>query len=209
MMKETTKSSLIAVAITFASIIGVAAVFFLILSLVAPMAMAKLTKDIGMYSTSAWYSSLQYDEGKGEISNIENAMYCAAMAKDEEKVAEYGLAFINDTRFVEYSAKREKAEEGKYQERYSQYVYGMVSIAQYHTDKKSESVNLAISANQTIFEKYNAVTDLVNEVIIKGDKMFAGEILSSLQTLQTSGTIQGDYANNLSSVITNLQAFIA
>ena len=209
MARDITKLVFKTMIVTLLSIVGAAIVFFLIISFTAPAAMARLTRDLGMYSQSAWFSSLQYAEGRGDIENIELAMNCAAVAGDEQKVAEYGAMFIADVRFSEYCAAREEAEEGKFLESYTQYVYGRVSVARYRIGQKQEGLDLALSVNRTSFDEYNAVTDLVNEVIVVGDKAFGGEILTSLTALRAEESLTGEDEQNLLSVVENLTRFTA
>ncbi len=190
MAREITKLALKTVAITLLSIIGVALIIFLMLSFTAPAAMARLTRDLTMYKTSAWYSSLQYADGRGDIENIELAMNCCALAGDDEGVVKYGVKFIEDSRFETYCAQREEAEKDLgYKETYTQYVYGTVSVAYYGAGEGEKGIDLAIAANSSSFSEYNAVTDLVNEVILAGDKTFASAILTRLTTLKESGGI--------------------
>ncbi len=209
MARDITKLVFKTMIVTLLSIVGAAIVFFLIISFTAPAAMARLTRDLGMYSQSAWFSSLQYAEGRGDIENIELAMNCAAVAGDEQKVAEYGAMFIADARFSEYCAAREEAEEGEFLESYTQYVYGRVSVARYRIGQKQEGLDLALSVNRTSFDEYNAVTDLVNEVIVVGDKAFGGEILTSLTALRAEESLTGEDEQNLLSVVENLTRFTA
>lgn len=209
MAREITKLVFKTMLVTLLSIVGVAVVFFLIISFTAPAAMARLTRDLGMYSQSAWFSSLQYADGRGDIENIEFAMTCSSLAGDEAGVAEYGVRFIADTRFPEYCAAREEEEAGKYKESYTQYVYGRVSVAYYRIGQKADGLELSLSANQTTFDAYNAVTDLVNEVIVSGDREFGGEILVSLTELRTKDSVEADDRKNLDATIENLTRFTA
>lgn len=209
MAREITKLVFKTMLVTLLSIVGVAVVFFLIISFTAPAAMARLTRDLGMYSQSAWFSSLQYADGRGDIENIELAMTCSSLAGDEAGVAEYGAAFIADSRFAEYCTAREEEEAGKYRKSYTQFVYGRVSIAYYRIGEKEDGLELALSVNRTSFDEYNAVTDLVNEVIVKGDKSFGGEILVSLTELGAADSVAAEDVPHLQSVIDNLTRFTA
>ncbi len=209
MAREITKLVFKTMFVTLLSIVGLAVVFFLILSFTAPAAMARLTLDLGMYTQSAWFSALQYADGKGDIENIELAMNCSSLAGDEEGVVRYGSAFIADERFSDYADAREAEEAGQYSEVYTQYVYGRISVAHYRIGQKTEGLELALSVNQTSFDEYNAVTDLVNEVIVSGDTEFGGEILTSLSELREAETVDAADAENLAAVIDNLTVFTA
>ena len=207
MARQITKLVIKTMLVTLLSIVGLAVVFFLILSLTAPAAMARLTLDLGMYTQSAWFSSLQYADGKGDIENTELAMNCSSLAGDEEGVAEYGAAFIADERFPEYAAAREAEEAGKYSEVYTQFVYGRVGVAHYRIGQKAEGLELTLSVNRTSFDEYNAVTDLINEVILAGDTAFGGEILTSLSELRSAATVAAEDEENLNAAIENLTIF--
>ncbi|MBQ9081856.1 MAG: hypothetical protein IJY26_04430 [Clostridia bacterium] len=207
MAREITKLAIKAMFITLLSIVGAAFAVVLFLSFSAPAAMARLTLDIGMYEQSAWYSSRQYDEGEGDIEHIELAFNCSVLAGDTEGVVEYGTAFIEDARFMEYAKQKETQESGKYKESYIQYVYGQVSVAYYRTENKTKAEALALSVNTQTFDEYNAVTDLINEVILSGDKIFAEDILSSLTDLQATGNVKN--TQYLTKAVNNLKLFTA
>ncbi len=63
MARQITKLVIKTMLVTLLSIVGLAVVFFLILSLTAPAAMARHTLDLGMYPQGAWFSTLQYADG--------------------------------------------------------------------------------------------------------------------------------------------------
>ena len=191
MTRMITKTVIKTMCITLLSLFGVGILFLLFLSFVAPSAMARLTRDLGMYPQSAWYSSLQYADGKGDIDNIAAAFNCSVLARDEENIVKYGKTFIEDARFKEYCEEVEarEAQEGTPLEAYTQYVYGRVGIAYYRIDRGEQGLTLALSVNTDSFVEYNAVNDLANEVVLKGDAAFAAQILTSLTSLQASGAI--------------------
>lgn len=205
MAREITKLVLKATLVTLLSIVSLVLVLLMLLSFTAPAAMARLTRDLGMYQQSAWYSSLQYAEGNGDISNIEMSMNCCALVGDEEGVIKYGVQFIEDQRFEAHCAQREAEEAGKYDELYTQYVYGRIGLAYYRTQQKQAALDLALSVNINTFDEYNAVTDLVNEVILKQDKVFGAEILTKLSVLRNTGSVSD--AQYLDATIQNLTVF--
>ena len=55
--------------------------------------------------------------------------------------------------------------------------------------------------------EYNAVTDLINEVILAGDTAFGGEILTSLSELRSAATVAAEDEENLNAAIENLTIF--
>lgn len=195
-MRDTLKLILKTVALTLATILASVAIILLLLSFSAPAAMAKFTGDIGMYNQSAFYDSLAYADGEGKIEYIAEAFNYSAMTENHKKVIRYGTAFTEDERFEEYCKAQEEWEKENYgniSESYDQYVYGLISVAYYYEGQSREALELALRVNQTAFDRYNAATDLIREVIIStgntGDKTFAKEILSELKTLRDGGTI--------------------
>lgn len=210
MAREINKLVMRTMAFTLLTIVGTAVLVFLLLSFVAPAAMARFTCDLGMYKQSAWYSSLQYADGAGDIENAEFAMNCCVLAEDDEGVAKYGAQFIGDKRFQEYSLSREReeAESGKaYLESYTQYVYGLIGVAYYRIGRSEEAVRLTLSINETEFAEYNAVNDLVTEAIIKSDKAFATSILTKLSARKETGAYED--TEYLDATIETLKKFTA
>lgn len=195
-MRDTLKLILKTVALTLATIFASVAIILLLLSFSAPAAMAKFTGDIGLYNQSAFYDSLAYADGGGKIEYIAEAVNYSARTENYKKVIRYGTAFIEDERFEAYCREQEEWEKenyGEISESYDQYVYGLICVAYYYEGQNQEALELALSVNQTGFDRYNAATDLIREVIIStgntGDKTFAKEILNELKALRDGGAI--------------------
>lgn len=210
MVKELASLVLKTILLTLLSIVGVAAVFFFLLSLTAPAAMAKLTLDLGMYKQSAWFAYLQYADGNGNISYIEDAFNRCVYIEYDKGIIEYGTMYIEDERFEEYAAEREEEEaELGYLEVYTQYVYGVISVSYYNTEENEMALELALSVNQDTFDEYNAVTDLITEVMLARDTEYAADIRDALETLQTAGTVKSsDEQGYLETAISKLELFI-
>lgn len=185
------------VLVTLVAALVVLFVVFLILSFVAPAAMSRLTGDIGMYKCSAWYASLQYADGAGDIEYAERAMEMSARAGNEEGVVRYGVAFLSDERFSTYCAEKESSEEYILPEKYGQHVYGRVGVAHYRVGHKDEGLELVFSVNTESFDKYNAVTDLGYEIIVCKDAEFLNTVYERLSLLDTSSWDEASKANIL------------
>lgn len=211
-MRDMMKLVLKTAAITLSAIVfSIVAVLFL-LSFTAPAAMAKFTVDIGLYDQCAFFDSIAYADGEGKIDYIAEAFACSARTENYKKIIKYGNLFIADDGFADYCTAKEEWEKenyGEMKESYAQYVYGSISVAYYHNGEESEALELAMSVNKNKFDKYNAITDLVREVILStgntGDKTFAREILHRLETLRNGGTI--DDVSSLNEMIRTLTQY--
>ncbi|MBP5242184.1 MAG: hypothetical protein J6Z36_00655 [Clostridia bacterium] len=212
-MNDIIKTICKTVALTLFSVIIVVAFVLLLLSFVVPSAMGRFTGDLGMHDQSAWFYAQQYGNGKGNVEYIARAVEQASYVDDNyKKVVEYGEKLLQDERFATYAAQWVEirvAADPNYviTENYGQMIYGKIGVAYYAEGEKTKALEVVFSVNQTEFDKFNAVTDLVFEVILSGDKAFASDILRELTSLQASGNVHD--AVNLQNMIKCLTDFTA
>lgn len=181
---------------TIGSFLSILCFLILLLVFTAPGAVATLTHSMGMYGQSAWLASVQYADGKGDISYIADAMTYSIEQKNDEKIVEYGERLLADARFAEYCETRDA--EGA--ETYDQFVYGQLGIAYYRLEEKEKAVEKVFSAIGSEFSQTNAVTDLTYVVIVNRDRETAKDILDGVLALQESGKIEDDtYLSKLAS----------
>lgn len=185
---------------TVGAFLSVFCLLMLLLVFTAPGAVATLTHSMGMYGQSAWLASMQYADGKGDVSYIADAMLYSIEQKNDEKIVEYGTVLIADARFPEYCKEVQGAGET-----FDQFVYGRIGISYYRLNQKEKGVETVFSAIGTEFPHSNAVADLVYVVIVGQDKDTAATILSELIGLKDSGKITD--GTSLEQLIVSLENF--
>lgn len=186
---------------TVGAFLSVCCLLLLILAFTAPGAVAVLTYNMGMYGQSAWLASMQYADGKGDVSYIADAMRYSIEQKNYEMVVEYGNQLVADARFADYCAEIQNGEG----ETFDQFVYGQISISYYRLSKNDEAVETAFSAIGESFPHSNAVADLVYVVVINQDKDMAKAILTQLVELRDSSRIKDD--SSLTQLVVSLKNF--
>lgn len=187
-MRFTWKDILKPVLITLLCAVIAVAFVLLMLSFFAPIAMARFVGSMGMYEQSAWFCEVQYADGKGDVECLYDAMKYSLQGGDHKMVITYGERLAKDSRFETLC---EKKDEGKTEEEegFYQQIYGRISVSYYRLNEKEKALETAFSVNQTEFEKYNAVTDLLFYAIGENDKDFIQELASRLSDLDESDTV--------------------
>lgn len=159
---------------------------------VFPSTMMEITYKLGMSGESVKYAMRAYSRS-GSVEYVAFATETAIVADKDKSIEECGLKLIADDEFVVYCERRnEKLDTSNIT--YDQYVYAMVSLAQYRQDKKSEAQTTAFNGIGTSFPKNNAVVGLLTTAIDAKDLVTIAEIKSGLQRLQPNVTDPVDIA---------------
>ncbi len=171
---------------TLLAIVILIALLFCLLCWVFPSTMMEFTYKMGMDGESMKYAMRAYN-GTGAVEYVAFATETAIGTDQDSRIEEYGLQLIADDEFLMYCEKRnQKLDTANVT--YNQYVYAMVSLAQYRQAKTAEAIQTAFDALDEGFPKNNAVVGLLTTAIGKGD----GDTVTSIKTRLQALTITGE-----------------
>ena len=177
---------------TLLAIVILLTILFSTLCLCFPSTMMELTYKLGMDGTSIKYAMRAYNRS-GSVEYVAFATETAIASDNYKRIEECGLELIEDDEFVVYCTRRnQNIDTSKIT--YDQYVYAMVSTAQYRQGKKTEAQNTAFAGIGNTFPTNNAVVGLLAIAIGENDLLTVSEIKTKLQTLQLSVTDVADSA---------------
>lgn len=177
---------------TLLAIVILLTALFSVLCLGFPSTMMELTYKLGMDGESIKYAMRAY-ERSGSVDYVAFATETAIVADKDAKIEACGLKLVADDEFTVYCDRRNQALDTS-QITYDQYVYAMISTAQYRQNKKTEAQTTAFEAVGNTFPQNNAVVGLLTTAIGANDLVTVSEIKTKLQTLQANVTDATDSA---------------
>lgn len=177
---------------TLLAIVVLLTILSCLLCWVFPSTMMELAYKLGMNGESVKYAMRAYNRSDS-VEYVVFAMETAIVADKDKSIEECGLKLIADDEFVVYCEKRnEKLDTNNIT--YDQYVYAMISLAQYRQGKTTQAQATAFAGIGNTFPKNNAVVGLLTMAIDAKDLVTVAEIKNGLQRLQSSITDPTDSA---------------
>ena len=168
-------------------------------SLVFPSTMMGISYKLGNDSGAMKYAYTAYSR-TGEVAYIAYATDVAFGADDDEDIALYGEAFVNDEDFLQYCSETDALYDQPAGS-YCKYVYGRVVVSLYKLGEKQKSFEYAVQAVENGFEENNALVALFVESLVSGDFETADKVETEfLKVLPTLSEDIKDYVESLLAV---------
>lgn len=167
-------------------------ILFSLLCTVFPSTMMEFTYKLGMDGESIKYAMRAYNRS-GSVEYVAFATETAIASDNDKRMEECGLKLISDNEFAVYCERR-NASLDTTKITYDQYVYAMVSTAQYRQNKKTDAQTTAFTAVGNTFPQNNAVVGLLTTAIGANDLVMVSEIRGQLNVLQSRVTDEAQKA---------------